>query len=143
MTQGMGIPGNYLSIGNGMQRDHAEKVRIVCCSDTHGKHREIDIPNGDIFIHAGDFTRFSNIADAQDFNEWLGDEDIFGDFKLKVVVNGNHESNAPWRNEIKDILSNATVLKNESCQYHIKSENKADSTGGDDEANTAEEGTLI
>ena len=45
-----------------------EKIRVVCCSDTHGNHRKIDIPNGDIFIHAGDFTRFGKLDDALDFN---------------------------------------------------------------------------
>jgi hypothetical protein len=34
-------------------------IRIVCVSDTHELHREIDIPSGDMLIHAGDFTFFS------------------------------------------------------------------------------------
>jgi hypothetical protein len=32
---------------------------IVCISDTHELHRELDVPHGDILIHAGDFTMFS------------------------------------------------------------------------------------
>ena len=32
------------------------------------------VPNGDILIHAGNFTMFSKSASAiLDFNEWLGD----------------------------------------------------------------------
>lgn len=35
-------------------------MRVVCISDTHGLHdalqTECAIPNGDVFIHAGDFT---------------------------------------------------------------------------------------
>ena len=31
-------------------------MRIVLISDTHGLHRQLDVPNGDMLIHAGDFT---------------------------------------------------------------------------------------
>lgn len=31
-------------------------MKIVCISDTHGRHWPLDIPDGDILIHAGDFT---------------------------------------------------------------------------------------
>ena len=30
-------------------------VRLVLLSDTHGLHREISIPDGDVLVHAGDF----------------------------------------------------------------------------------------
>jgi hypothetical protein len=47
-------------------------LTIVCISDTHELHRELDVPNGDILIHAGDFTMFSKSAAAiLDFNAWL------------------------------------------------------------------------
>ena len=47
-----------------------KKLRIVCISDTHNNHRLLKtIPDGDILIHAGDFTKFSDIAHASDFNE--------------------------------------------------------------------------
>lgn len=36
-------------------------TRIVCMSDTHGKHDEIIPPAGDILIHAGDFTSSGEI----------------------------------------------------------------------------------
>jgi hypothetical protein len=32
------------------------KIRVVVVSDTHGNHRMINIPNGDLFLHCGDFT---------------------------------------------------------------------------------------
>mgnify|MGYP002387639698 CR=1 FL=1 len=37
-------------------------VRIFATSDTHDKHYKFDfqnLPKADIFIHAGDFTKFS------------------------------------------------------------------------------------
>mmetsp|Transcript_16837 Transcript_16837/g.39090 ORF Transcript_16837/g.39090 Transcript_16837/m.39090 type:complete len:289 (+) Transcript_16837:39-905(+) len=86
-------------------------VTIVCISDTHGRHRDLDLPPGDVLIHAGDFTKFSLREDAEDFNRWLAEQP----FKHKVVVNGNHEHNADWQREVQSILSNAIVLKNSAC----------------------------
>lgn len=82
-------------------------VRIVCISDSHGQHRKLDLPKGDILIHAGDFTKFGNIEDAKDFNTWLGELP----FEHKIVVNGNHESNAEWQPQAAELLSNACFLK--------------------------------
>ena len=32
-------------------------MRIVCISDTHGRHKKLkNIPDGDVLIHAGDIT---------------------------------------------------------------------------------------
>jgi predicted phosphodiesterase len=47
-------------------------MRIVCISDTHGKHVEIEkIPDGDLLIHAGDSLGISSMLDLMDLNEWL------------------------------------------------------------------------
>jgi predicted phosphodiesterase len=32
----------------------ANTMRIVCISDTHSMHRQIEVPEGDLLIHAGD-----------------------------------------------------------------------------------------
>jgi len=42
-------------------------VRIAMVSDTHGRHRDVYVPDADILIHAGDFTHFGKIKDAEDF----------------------------------------------------------------------------
>ena len=36
-------------------------LKVVCMSDTHSAQEDIEfgIPDGDIFIHAGDFTRYN------------------------------------------------------------------------------------
>lgn len=86
--------------------DLAFGVRIVCISDTHNRHGAIEVPDGDILIHAGDFTNYGKVEDAISFNEWLGTLP----HEVKVVVNGNHESNASWKSEIHKLLSNAKVL---------------------------------
>lgn len=51
-----------------------DKVRFVCMSDTHSLIRNLvfDIPDGDIFIHAGDFTKCGQKDEVIQFNNWLG-----------------------------------------------------------------------
>jgi hypothetical protein len=43
-------------------------------SDTHSMtpHIRFDIPQGDIFIHAGDFTRCGRQEEVTEFSEWIG-----------------------------------------------------------------------
>lgn len=65
------------------------KVRIVCMSDTHSltPYLKFDIPDGDIFIHAGDFTKCGKLEEVVEFNNWVGSLP----HKHKIVIAGNHE----------------------------------------------------
>jgi hypothetical protein len=36
------------------------RMAIVCISDTHELHREVEVPAGDLLIHAGDFSFAQN-----------------------------------------------------------------------------------
>jgi Icc-related predicted phosphoesterase len=63
-------------------------MRIVLISDTHGMHRQLEVPSGDVLIHAGDFTFYSKPPFVvSDFNAWLGSLP----HRHKVVIPGNHE----------------------------------------------------
>jgi Icc-related predicted phosphoesterase len=63
-------------------------MRIVLISDTHGLHRKLEVPSGDLLIHAGDFTFYSRPPSVvSDFDGWLGSLP----YRHKVVVPGNHE----------------------------------------------------
>lgn len=66
-------------------------LRVVLISDTHGCHRQLTIPDGDVLIHGGDFTRSGLLEDAEDFNKWLGELGGTHQFQHKIVINGNHE----------------------------------------------------
>lgn len=81
-------------------------LRLVAISDTHGCHRSLDVPAGDVLVHAGDFTYASREADAVDFNDWLATLP----HAHKIVAFGNHEEAAPWRSRAHELLSNATLL---------------------------------
>jgi predicted phosphodiesterase len=46
-------------------------VRIIFLSDTHGQQDRIQVPDGDILIHAGDLTRHGTIEELAAVNEFL------------------------------------------------------------------------
>jgi Icc-related predicted phosphoesterase len=66
---------------------------------------------GDILIHAGDFSFFfEDMAAIRDFNAWLGELR----FRHKIVVPGNHERIMYKRPELRRLITNATLLINQS-----------------------------
>jgi Icc-related predicted phosphoesterase len=64
-------------------------MKIVCISDTHLMHLEHDmnIPDGDILIHAGDATFIGKLHEVAQFNEWFSALP----HKYKIFVAGNHD----------------------------------------------------
>ncbi len=66
-----------------------KKLNIYSFSDTHGKHRELQVPeNVDIVICAGDAVEDNLVGDEyDDFIEWFAQ--LPG--KWKIFVPGNHE----------------------------------------------------
>lgn len=59
-------------------------------SDTHDTHHKINVeslPPGDIFIHAGDFTKYSRPEEIKMFRTFLNSLP----YKYKVVIAGNHD----------------------------------------------------
>ncbi len=59
-------------------------MRIVSISDTHGQHRKLSLPDGDLFIHAGDASN-GRPGELEDFIEWM----VNLPFKHKIFVPGN------------------------------------------------------
>ncbi len=62
-------------------------MRIVCISDTHNCHDQINVPDGDILIHAGDATTVGNVEQIKAFNRWFANLP----HKHKVFIAGNHD----------------------------------------------------
>ena len=62
-------------------------MRIVLLSDTHAQHDDLDVPDGDVLIHAGDFCSTGTLHEVESFGRFLA--------RLphahKVVVAGNHD----------------------------------------------------
>jgi hypothetical protein len=78
------------------------RVRFACVSDTHGEHRQLELPaDADVLVHAGDFLANYGHADEEDglrdlerqledFRQWLQHE--CAHFKRVVLVAGNHDT---------------------------------------------------
>lgn len=62
-------------------------MKIICISDTHTHHKKIQLPSGDVIIHAGDFSRKGTLSDIRKFAKWYGETP----FKYKIVIAGNHD----------------------------------------------------
>jgi len=68
-------------------KDRLSLTKIVCMADSHNFHHHVNVPDGDILIHAGDFTMTGRLSEVVDFNEWLGKLN----HPYKIVVAGNHD----------------------------------------------------
>ena len=63
------------------------KMKIVSLADTHGLHNQIEIPDGDVVIFAGDFCATSRLESVKEFSLFLNSLP----HKHKIVVAGNHD----------------------------------------------------
>jgi Icc-related predicted phosphoesterase len=86
-------------------------MRIAAISDTHNKHRKINIPECDVFLHAGDISDFNRSKNHYiDFNDWVGSIQA----RHKVIIAGNHdELFQKHPEEAKSIMTNCTYLEDD------------------------------
>lgn len=85
-------------------------MRIVCLSDTHDLHDRLQVPDGDLLLHAGDATMSGTMAQIEAFDRWLGRLP----HRHKVVIAGNHDwgfQRTPAR--ARAAIRNATYLEDE------------------------------
>lgn len=62
-------------------------MRIICISDTHSYISHHSIPNGDVIVCSGDFTRNGSDGDIMSFATWFSNLP----HKYKIVIAGNHD----------------------------------------------------
>lgn len=85
-------------------------MRIVAISDTHTYHKAVTIPDGDVFIHAGDFTSIGRVHEVTAFNTWLGKLP----HKYKIVCAGNHDALFETQSSLaRSLLTNAIYLQDD------------------------------
>lgn len=71
-----------------MQRIKIKNNNILVLSDTHGKHRLIEVPeNIQIIIHCGDICTAGDMDEIADFFDWYAQVEI----PHKIFVHGNHD----------------------------------------------------
>jgi len=84
--------------------------RIIACSDTHGKHLYLPVPEGDVFIFAGDF-EIRNTFDLIEMSTWLDNLP----HKNVVAIFGNHDFTEHYPKEnMKQMFGRVHLLFNES-----------------------------
>ncbi len=84
-------------------------MRIVAFADTHTKHHDLKLPDGDVLIFAGD-GEFRHVFDMIHFNDW------FSGLKYQciIAIAGNHDFYCErYPNEVKNYLTKAVYLKDE------------------------------
>jgi len=62
-------------------------LRLICMSDTHGRHHQLNVPDGDVLLHAGDLTGRGKRHEVEDAVEWL----LGLPHRHKILVAGNHD----------------------------------------------------
>lgn len=62
-------------------------AKIVCISDTHSRHRNIEIESCDILIHSGDGTNMGREHEVKDLVDWFCEQDA----NHIIYVPGNHD----------------------------------------------------
>ena len=88
-------------------------MKCVAISDTHGLHGEVEVqvPDGDVLIHAGDSLRCGSLEELEGLNEWFGTLP----HAHKILIAGNHDwcfENIP--EEARALVTNAVYLQDEA-----------------------------
>ena len=87
-------------------------MKLVAISDTHNLHYNFfyDIPDGDVIIHAGDFTTHGRIEEVNAFIKWFSRLP----HEHKICIAGNHDRCMEDMLFLEDDFENAgiTYLKN-------------------------------
>ncbi len=86
-------------------------MRVVVLSDTHMLHEQVEIPDGDMLIHAGDFSASrGGLATMSAFNDFMAGLP----HRHKVVIAGNHDiALQSHPEEARRCLSAVTYLQDE------------------------------
>ena len=66
-------------------------TKILCISDTHGKHNQIPLEwleEADIIIHSGDISNVGGLREIENFCEWFSS---LSQYKHKIFIAGNHD----------------------------------------------------
>ena len=88
-------------------------MKFVAIADTHGKHKDLTIPSGDMLIHAGDISMKGDEDEIIDFLNWFDEQN----FKHKILIAGNHDFyfETESQEQIEELLpKNITYLKDSS-----------------------------
>lgn len=88
-------------------------MRIVCISDTHNGTEDLELPDGDVLVVAGDFCGRGTDYEVMRFHSFLAARP----HRHKVVVAGNHDwpFYRPATPEVRIFKKSFTYLEDSGC----------------------------
>jgi len=86
-------------------------MKIITLSDIHTQYDDLDVPDGDVLVIAGDFTGTGTVFQVEAFNAWLSQLP----HKHKIYVAGNHDIGFEKNRKVMEALvTKATYLEDSS-----------------------------
>lgn len=87
-------------------------MRFVAISDTHGKHMQLTLPEGDVIIHAGDVSMRGEQYEIEKFLNWFDGLD----YQHKIFIAGNHDFyfERTAEEEIQQLIPSSIIYLNDS-----------------------------
>ncbi|KAG9311252.1 hypothetical protein JVU11DRAFT_8336 [Chiua virens] len=89
-------------------------------SDTHSTHNtQPSLPQGDIFLHAGDLTQSGTLLEVCDALAWLSVQS----HPVKIFVVGNHDAalaDPATRAYLRETYPELTYLENDEVQVTVR-----------------------
>jgi predicted phosphodiesterase len=89
-------------------------MRVVCLSDTHLRHAELRVPDGDLLVVAGDTTRRGAPDELAQVDDWLASLP----HPAKVWIAGNHDFGLQTDPAARGRLRGAVYLQDEEVTLH-------------------------
>lgn len=62
-------------------------MKVICISDTHGRHAQLALPDADVVVHAGDISNRGKLPEIKAFLEWFSALPM----PNKIFIAGNHD----------------------------------------------------
>ncbi|VTS06404.1 metallophosphatase domain-containing protein [Tuwongella immobilis] len=85
--------------------------RVVLLSDTHGKHDQLIVPEGDVLLHAGDLSSYGRMGEIHAFDHWLASLP----HPHKIIIAGNHDFSFERQSDVaRRAIRHATYLQDEA-----------------------------
>jgi Icc-related predicted phosphoesterase len=88
-------------------------MRIVAMADTHMFHDTLDVPDGDVLVHAGDMTATGSLEELRTVNAFLAALP----HRHKLIVAGNHDRALEREPaEARAVLTAGTYLEGDTVE---------------------------
>jgi len=93
LPPGSASPATSSSAAEGGEERRRSVVRVVAMSDTHGFHKELKVPDGDLLVHCGDAASAKRRPREKPEDNMIKFAKWFNKlpFEEKVFIEGNHE----------------------------------------------------